>query len=338
MNIAFVTGATGLLGNHIVRQLTQQGIKVRALVRSKQKADLQLGGLPHVTLVTGDMIDVDGFAHHLAGCDVLFHTAAYFRESYQGGQHWEKLHAINVEGTTNLLEAAYTQGIRRMIHISSIAVLHGPRHALIHEEMRRDADTTRDDYYRSKILSDERADAFVAAHHDVHLSFVLPGWMHGPGDYGPTSAGQFTLDYIQGKLPAIPPGSISFVDARDVAHAALTAVTRGERGARYLAAGHPMNMAEVTACYERVTNIPAPTRTLPKWLMLMIAYLYEGYGRITGKPVLISVAAVRMMIDEEERHRFDHTKSLEALGLEFRPPEDTLRDEIAWMREVSLLT
>src|SRR5436305_3304344 len=119
--VAFVTGATGLLGNNLVRLLIGKGVKVRALARSVEKARRQFGNLP-VEIVQGDLDNVSGFAHALEAVDAVFHTAAFFRESYKGGRHWEKLHRINVVGTANLLSAAYKAGVRRFVHTSSIAV------------------------------------------------------------------------------------------------------------------------------------------------------------------------------------------------------------------------
>jgi len=88
--LAFVTGATGLLGNNLVREVLAQGFRVRALARSPDKAERQFAGLP-VEIVTGDMLAVDAFAPALAGVDVVFHTAAYFRDSYTGGRRIEQL-------------------------------------------------------------------------------------------------------------------------------------------------------------------------------------------------------------------------------------------------------
>src|SRR5215470_7983464 len=118
--VAFVTGATGLLGNNLVRLLIAKGVKVRALARSAEKARRQFGNLP-VEIVQGDLENVSGFAHALAGADAVFHTAAYFRDSYKGGTHRNELQRINVVGTANLLQAAYAAGVRRFVHTSSIA-------------------------------------------------------------------------------------------------------------------------------------------------------------------------------------------------------------------------
>ncbi|OYU33765.1 SDR family oxidoreductase [Novosphingobium sp. PASSN1] len=331
MQTAFVTGATGLLGNNLVRSLAAKGVAVRALVRSAEKARLQLGDVAEVEIVSGDMADTAGFADKLAGSDILFHTAAYFRDSYGGGDHASALHDTNVTGTKNLLEAAYKAGIRKMVHISSIAVLDGPRGAWIDETMVR-ARKNADPYYSSKIDTDEVVLAFLESKPDFHASLVLPGWMHGPGDRGPTSAGQVTLDFLHQKLPGITPGTFSVVDARDVAEAAISAATRGRRGERYLAAGRHMAMADLFAIYEHVSGVPAPKAKLPTWLLQIVASFSELGARVSKKPVLLSQATVKLMLREAERTRFDHNKSRRELGLEFRPIEDTLRDEIAWFK------
>jgi len=100
----FVTGSTGLLGNNLVRALVAHGVKVKALARSLKKAELQFAGLKGVEVVQGDMTAVADFAGHLRGCEVLFHIAAYFRDSYTGGDHSAALRAVNIDGTRALVE------------------------------------------------------------------------------------------------------------------------------------------------------------------------------------------------------------------------------------------
>ena len=148
LRTAFVTGATGLLGNNLTRLLIEQGVRVRALARSAEKARTQFGNLP-VEIVIGDMEHPRGFAAALQGVDAIFHTAAYFRDSYKGGTHWDELHRTNVLGTAALLKESYAAGVRRFVHTSSVAVLHGPVGTLIDEALlRREEDA---DDYRSKI-------------------------------------------------------------------------------------------------------------------------------------------------------------------------------------------
>lgn len=331
LQTAFVTGATGLLGNNLVHLLLEKGIRVRGLARSRRKALSQFGTLDGLEIIEGDMENVAGFAEALTGCDTLFHTAAYFRDSYGGGKHWEALKRINVDGTAALLEATHQAGIRRFVHTSSIAVVNGPRGAVIDETMKR-AEDDADDYYRSKILSDQVVQAFLARHPDVFGVFVMPGWMHGPGDMGPTAAGQFTVDFLKKALPGVPPSTVSFVDARDVAQIILAALEKGRRGEHYLAAGRHMHMREVMQAYETVTGVKAPKRSLPAALLWAIASIQELNARMTGKPALLSLATVRTMRDEYERSRFSADKTMRELGAGFRPVADTIRDEVGWLK------
>ncbi|MFZ5601357.1 MAG: SDR family oxidoreductase [Pseudomonadota bacterium] len=321
---AFVTGSTGLLGNNLVRLLLDKGIRVKALARSAEKARTQFAGL-RVEIVVGDMNNVDAFREHLKDVDVLFHTAAFFRDSFKGGKHWDELYQTNVVGTQKLLAAARDAGIRRVVHTSSVAVLTGPKGSLINETMDRNIEEA-DDYYKSKILSENAVRDFMKAHPDMHITFVLPGWMFGPGDIGPTSSGQLVQDFLQRKLPGIPPGSFSVVDARDVAFAEFQAARIGRNGERYLAAGRDMNMRQLVEKLTAVSGQQGPTRSIPYALVFTIALLSEVYALITRKPILISLGSIRILKSEEGRTRFDPAKSRQELGLDFRPVEETLRD------------
>ncbi len=331
LHTAFVTGSTGLLGNNLVRELVARGVAVRALARAPEKARVQFDGLAGVDIVTGDMEDTATFAAALKGCDVVFHTAAFFRDNYKGGNHWDTLKRINVDGTAALIKIAYAAGVRRFVHTSSIAVLNGPPGSVIDESCER-AIAESDDYYRSKILADQAVREFLVLHPDMQACMVLPGWMWGPGDIGPTSAGQVALDTVQGKLPGLVPGSFSVVDARDVAQAQIRAAEKGRRGERYLAAGRHMTMKELIPLIGQVAGVKTPTRVLPLPVLYTFAAVQELYARLTGKPVLLGLATVRLMVKEADRTRFSLAKSEQELGLTFRPVADTIRDTITWYR------
>lgn len=323
---AFVTGATGLLGNNLVKLLLQKGVHVKALVRSAQKAQQQFKGF-NVELVVGDMLDVNSFAEHLEGVDILFHTAAFFRDNYKGGTHWKELYSINVEGSVKLMEAAYAAGVRRAIHVSSIAVLDGPPGAVQDESMSR-SPTHADDYYRSKIYSEEAVKKFGQEHPDMLISFVLPGWMFGPGDIGPTSAGQFIDDFIHSKLPGIPPGAFSVVDARDVAEVCWQAAMKGKNGERYLAAGRSISMKDLCKKVEKVSGIQAPQKPVPLFILFIVAFLSELMAKITKKPALLSLSSVKLIKNEVHKSQYSYNKIHKEFGMTFRPMEETLSDTV----------
>lgn len=327
---AFVTGATGLLGNHLVRQLLGGGSHVKALVRSRSKAQAQFAGLP-VEIVTGDMCNVSGFAQHLRGVDVLFHTAAYFRENYTGGSHRDELSRVNVEGTRDLLSHAYAAGVRRFVHTSSSAVLTGKPGQTIDETMSRPVGEA-SDYPLSKIQADAEIAAFLESHPDASACMVLPGWMVGPADIGPTASGQLILDFLGRKLPGIPPADFPVVDARDVAQAHVEAARRGRRGERFLVAGRPMDMSELFSILEEVSGIRAPRRHLPISLLYALAVVNEAWHSVSRRPVLISLVGVRLMAQSRGRNHCDSTKAQLELGVHFRPVRETLRDTVDWYR------
>jgi dihydroflavonol-4-reductase len=335
--IAFVTGSTGLLGNNLVQALLAEGWHVRALARSREKASQQLAPHDRLSIVIGDMANVAGFSQALRDVDVVFHTAAFFRDNYKGGRHWDELQRVNVDGTAALISAAYNSGVRRFVQTSSIAVLNGPPGSLIDETCERYPEDG-DDYYRSKILADREVDTFLAAHEDMHAVFVLPGWMFGPGDMGPTSSGQAILDTVHGKLPGIVPGSASVVDARDVAVALIAAADRGRRGERYLAAGRHMTIGELIRVVGRAASVKVPARELPMSLLYAVAGVQELWARLSGKPVLFSLANARLIANEADRSRFNHAKSERELGLTFRPLETTVGDTIRWYRNKGWLS
>jgi len=333
MQTAFVTGATGLLGNNLVRALVARGVRVRALARSRAKAARQFAGLD-VEVVEGDLADIGGFASALAGCDALFPAAAFFRESYEGGNHRDTLIRINVDGTRALMAAAYAGGIRRMVHTSSVAVLTGAADRPIDETMeRQDADA--DDYYLSKILAERAVQAFLADHPDMFCAIVLPGWMFGPGDLGPTNAGQLIQDFLGRRLAGRVPGGFSPVDARDVAEHLIAAQERGRSGERYIAAGAMVTMDELLPLIEKLSGVPAPKRHLPLPLMNALAAFYEVQHALTGRPVLLSRATARLLARERSAAGYDYGKSERELGLTLRPLEETLTDTIAWVRAES---
>jgi dihydroflavonol-4-reductase len=258
----FVTGATGLLGSNIVNTFLADGHAVKALARTPAKtAGLYRSG--DVTVVEGDLGAIGAFAGQLAGCDLLVHAAAYFREYYAPGNHWDLLYRTNVEGTRDILSAAAGQGVAKVVYISTSGLIGPPASGQVSDESTPPGRRTHQNlYFRSKLLAEEAITEWSRSH-PTPVMHILPGWMFGPGDTGPTGSGRMVLDFLARKLPAIPPGRVSVVDARDVAGAVVQAAERGRAGERYIVAGRPATLKEIAETLARISGVPAPRLRLP---------------------------------------------------------------------------
>jgi dihydroflavonol-4-reductase len=325
---AFVTGATGLLGSNLVTSLLEANYEVRGLVRSPEKAR-RIYPNNEIEFVTGDMSDVNAFAPSLKGCDVLFHTAAYFREYYQPGDHQGVLEKINVQGTVDLLLAAEKNSLRKAIHVSSSGVIGLKSDGRPGDESTLpDEHSTANLYFSSKISAELAIGRFLKER-TLPVAMILPGWLWGPGDWAPTGSGQLVLDFQAGKIPGIIDGGSCVVDVRDVAQTCVAAVERGHSGERYIVGGRFMDFAEILATLEKVTGVPAPRRRIPYPVMIAAAAFSQTWSRFTGKSSLITVEAVKTM---HARRAVVSDKSVRELNASFRPFENTVRDEVAWFR------
>ena len=326
---AFVTGGTGMLGNNLVRELVGQGHEVRVLVRSEDKAERLLGGLG-VEFVRGDMTNVWGFAPALGGVDVLFHTAAYFRETFAPGDHWPKLEQINVTNTTGLFHEAERSGVEKIVHTSSVASIRKREDGRVSDEGDlASAQETPDLYGKSKVLGDAAIARFTEAH-DTPVITVKPAWMIGPWDAAPKGGGQFVLDFLNRSLPVVLDSGIEVVDARDVARVLVAAAEHGEGGESYIATAHQASQAELMAALESVTDVPATTRRVPVTLALAAAWANERVAALTGRESSLSVNGVRSLT---RKMRASAAKAERELGATFRPLEETMRDAAAWYLE-----
>lgn len=332
---AFVTGSTGLLGSNLVQVLVAQGHTVKALARSADKARKLLPA-HNVEIVIGDMEQIDGFTAELAGCDVLFHTAAYFREAFDPGDHWQKLEQINVHGTIRLLEAAEHHGVQKAIYVSSSNVI-GQRP----DGKPADESTPPDPraldynlYARSKVAAEAAIAAFLKTH-TLPVVQILPTAILGPQDAAPTSLGQGVIDILNGKIPVIPPGGFEFVDARDVAQAMLNAVELGKSGERYILTEGYHTMGEMVAAIGQAAQIPVPRFTPPYALVITLARITTVFARLTGSKPPLPVLGLQIMHD---RAPVSPAKAVRELGATFRPFAETMRDEVQWYQANGYVT
>ncbi|AIQ12849.1 NAD-dependent epimerase/dehydratase family protein [Paenibacillus durus] len=326
---AFVTGSSGMLGINLIRQLTAKGYEVKALVRSKEKGNKLLGDTG-AELIVGDMEQVEEWASSLQGCDTLFHTAAYFRETFAPGRHWEKLERINVTNTVRLFEEAGLFGIGKIIHTSSNATIRKREDGVPSNESDvMNPDEALNDYGKSKVIGDQKI-ALFSEKLGIPVVTMKPSWMIGPWDAAPTSGGKLVLDFMNRRLPGfIADSGIDVVDPRDVADAMIISAQTINESDSFILSAHHVSQLQLMQALEEATGIPAPAKKLPKRLLFAAAWAAERYAAATGKALSLSVNGIRSITNKKQT---SSAKAESELGIHFRPLIETVRDTVNWYK------
>jgi dihydroflavonol-4-reductase len=326
---ALVTGATGFVGAAVTRALLAAHWQVRVLAR-KSSDRRNLNGLA-VDVLEGDLNDVTSLQRAAQGCVGLFHVAADYR---LGAPDPSQLYRANVEGTRNILDAASRAGVQRIVYTSSVATIGIPKDGTPGDEATPSSlDNMIGHYKRSKYLAEEVVRE--AARAGTSIVIVSPSTPVGPGDVKPTPTGQLVLDAAAGRMPAYVDTGLNIVHVDDVAAGHLLAYERGNAGERYILGGEDMTLREILGVIATLVGRKPPRVRLPYGVVLPMAYLAEGYAKLSGRSGRITLEGVRM---SRKRMYFSSAKAVRELGYTFRAPVAAFSDAIRWFRENGLLT
>jgi dihydroflavonol-4-reductase len=325
---ALVTGATGFVGAAVARALLSAHWQVRALARKGSNRG-NLAGLD-VEVHEGDLLDTNSLERAAQGCAGLFHVAADYR---LGARDPSQLYRSNVEGTRNILNAARLAGVRRLVYTSSVATIGISGDGTPGDETTPSALHNMIGHYkRSKYLAEEVVQQ--AAREGLPVVIVSPSTPVGPGDVKPTPTGRLVLDAAAGRMPAYVDTGLNIVHVDDVAAGHLLAYERGRAGERYILGGQDMSLRQILEIIATLTGRRAPRVRLPYSAVLPIAYLAEGYARLTGTSGRITLEGVRM---SRKLMYFSSAKAASELGYSSRPPAQAFEDAIQWFRVHGLL-
>ena len=325
----FVTGATGFIGANLVHELVARGHEVRTLVRPG--ADLRgLAGTDYRP-VPGDVGDRPALAAAMKGSDWCFHVAASY---HLWLPDYAPMYAANVEGTRNVLEAAYKAGCSRLVYTSTVGCVGLPRlkdgHIEPTDELAPVTAAQMSNHYK---LSKFKAEvvAFELVNKGLPIVIVNPSAPVGPRDVKPTPTGKVIVDFLNRSLPAYLDTGLNWVHVRDVAIGHILAAERGRVGEKYIL-GHAegnWTMKQALDVLAEITGLPAPRFQVPYAVALGAAYLDEGIAWLSGKPPKAPLAGVRMA---KYKMWFNPAKAIRELGLPQTPPKQALADAVAWFR------
>jgi dihydroflavonol-4-reductase len=307
-----VTGATGFLGAHLVRALAAHGHEVVAFSRE--------GG--------GDVLDPQSVRASAAGCHGAFHCAGKVSRKLADA---EELYRLHVEGTKNVLDACARENVPRVVVASTsgtVAVSETPGRVATEQDPAPIGLLSRWPYYRAKLFG-ERA-ALERSRPGFDVVSVNPSLLLGPGDVRGSSTGDVRL-FLEGAIPLVSAGGLSFVDVRDAAEAMRLAMELGRAGERYLVGACNWTVRDFFARLARVSGVAAPIVPMPrsrevarvgaKWMQELGSRLGMG---TSIDPVSAEMAQCFWYLDAGKAQR--------ELGWSARDPNETLYETVEDLR------
>ena len=319
-----VTGATGHIGNVLVRRLLERGEKIRALIW-RDEDTTPIKGM-EVEQVEGDVLDRDSLQHAMQGVDSVYHLAGII--SIMPG-HNPQVWNVNVEGKHNVLEAARQAGIRRLIYTSSIhAIARAPQGVAMDESLGFDQNNPYGEYDRSKAAAS--LEVLKAAAGGMDAVIVCPTGVIGPYDFRGSEMGEVIRSASEARTMFYVEGAYDFVDVRDVADGLIAAGAQGTRGESYILSGNKISVRYMLETVREVTGRAFASIKIPFSLAEFAArYTPWYYQRTKTKPRFTPYSLEVLQSNSE----ISHAKAARELGFHARPAIETITDTVRWFFE-----
>jgi len=336
-----VTGASGFIGSWIVKYLLEAGVEVHATVRDRKvtpkTAHLQemQRSLPgKLELFEADLLEPSGFDAAFSGCRVVMHVASPFRLGKLKDPEAELVRPA-LEGTRNVLGAVErAKDVERVVLTSSVVAIHTdakdhqPR-ALDESLWNDTASLSYQPYAYSKTLAEREAWKLAEGQSRFRLVTINPSFVIGPtlSQRVDATSTDLMMQFVDGRAKrGVPDMRLGVVDVRDVAQAHVLAASLPEAEGRHLVShevrSFPELAAQLRAHYGN--RYPIPSSVIPKWLMYLAGPLQGFSWRYVHRSVGVEL-------------RIDNSKSRRALGLEYRPLDQTLIDCIDQMEKLQMI-
>jgi nucleoside-diphosphate-sugar epimerase len=313
----FVTGATGLVGSHLVRLLLRRGYTDITALR-RETSDLSLLGdaVDYIRWIEGDVLDVAALTEGCHQADWVFHCAGLI--SYDPGDRNE-LFAINVEGTANVVNAALDTGVEKFLHIGSVSVLaRTGKRQVVTEDTPWQSTAYTSTYGLTKHLAEREVQRGIAEGLDA--SIIIPSIILGAGNW---HSGSATIFHQIGKgMPAYPIGQNGYVDVRDVALLSILALEQ-ETSCRVIASGHTITYKELfTEIAIRLHKKP-PVLPVGPVLSEIVWRLFVPVKWIRGRVSVLNKETVR---GSQSFPEYDNSRSLQVQGFRYLDLSNSLDD------------
>ena len=311
-----VTGATGLIGSYICRNLLRQGHAIRALRRKSSSMALVEDIQDHIEWVEGDLLDVAALYSHTEGIEGIVHSAAFISYNSRDEGMMQK---VNVEGTANMVNVALAREVNYFLHISSVAAVGKQRsQQLIDETHKLNPTDDLTGYARSKWLSE--MEVWRGISEGLPAAIVNPSLVLGPGELNRSSTQIFK--YIQEQRRFYTSGVVNYVDVRDVAEVARKIMDAGLTGERYILSAGSATYKQLFDKVAQALDKRPPNIKVGVPLIKWVSALDQARTFLTKQPPLVSNELAQVA---KNTHTYSSKKVEEALKIQFRSLEETVR-------------
>lgn len=325
-----VTGAAGFLGGTICRQLVDAGKQVRALVLPGDKAAQFIP--TQVEIVEGDLCkteDLERFFSVPTGTNtVVLHIASIVTVNPDYNQ---KVMDVNVGGTKNIINLCLSHPeCQRLVYCSSTgAIPELPKGKAITEVSQFDPDKVVGCYSQSKALATQ-AVLDAVRERGLKACVVHPSGILGPEDFAVGETTSTMIQIINGEMPAGINGSFNLCDVRDLARGTILAATKGKSGHCYILGNKEVSFKDFSRMVSQEAGCKKIKLFLPLKLAHYLAALLEKQARKKGTRPLMTTFSIYNLA---RNNTFDSTKAHQELGYTTRSYQETIRDEIAWLKK-----
>lgn len=324
-----VTGASGHIGNVLVRDLISKNYEVKVFVLKNENVDY-LKEL-NVEICYGDVRDLESLKEAFRGADIVFHLAGIIDI---GTVNKKFIYSVNVGGTKNVLQACREEKVKKLVYTSSVhAIPEKPKNEIITETKEFSEDKVKGIYAKTKAEATKYLLENVSQDLDNNPEIIIvhPSGVIGPYEYIPSNLGQLVIDCANKKIGAYLDGGYNFVDVRDVANGVVLAAEKGKNGECYILAGHKVSVKELMKKIEAVTKVKMPTFKIARWFAYATGFLSEIYYKIVKqKPLFTSYAVYTLGTN----CNFSNEKAEKELGYTIRPIDETIKDTVDWFKKI----
>jgi dihydroflavonol-4-reductase len=318
----FLTGADGLLGHNLSRELSARGYAITALIEKKAPGTF-LADIPGLTIMRGDILDRESMIHAIKGHDFLIHAAA---NTSVNPARSPRVIEVNLKGTENLLHAAFQSNLTRMLFIGTANSFQpGSKDNPGNESGIFSNARFGIDYIDSKYEALLLIRKWVAEK-GIDAISLHPTFMIGPFDSKPSS-GTLMINMSKVRPPAYPRGGKNYIAVKDAAIGVANALTMGRKGEDYIIGNENLSFREIFGKMAKILHIRPPWIPIPNFVTLAYGKLGDWQNALTGKLPVVNSAMARLSCDEQY---YSAAKAVRELQLPQTPIDQALEESYQW--------